>query len=224
MISDTHTRHNELELPGGDVLIHAGDFMSSGDDSLELLEFLNWLYEQPYKHKILIAGNHDRLFEDAPTYAIQLIDDVNHDGSIKYLQDNGCEIDGIKFWGTPWTPAFYEWAFQLYGDDGKAIFDLIPNDTDVLISHGPAYGLLDEITTPLMTGATPGHIGCKHLLKAIDRVNPKLHVCGHIHSSQGVMDGYGEVTTHINASCLGEDYTYSNDKEYFEWTIETLKL
>ena len=218
-VSDTHTKHDELDLPGGDVLIHSGDFMSSGKDSMELLEFLNWLYKQPYEHKILIAGNHDRLFEEAPAYAKQLIDDVNHNGSITYLQDNGCEIDGIKFWGTPWTPEFYGWAFHLFHDDGKAIFDLIPNDTDVLISHGPAYGMLDEIRTPLTTGATPGHIGCEHLLKAIDRVNPKLHVCGHIHSSQGVLDGYGEVTTHINASCLGEDYMYSNAKRYFEWTL-----
>ncbi len=70
-----------------------------------------------------------------------------------------------------------------------------------------------------MSGATPGHLGCKHLLNAIDRVKPKLHICGHIHSSQGVLDGYGEVTTHINAACLGEDYELSNEKEYIEWVV-----
>ena len=220
-ISDTHTKHSELDLPGGDVLIHSGDFMSSGKDSLELLEFLNWLYKQPYEHKILIAGNHDRLFEETPAYANQLINDVNHNGSITYLQDEGCTIDGINFYGSPWTPEFCGWAFQIHNDyEDTEHWRKIPKDTDVLITHGPAYGMLDEITTPLMTGATPGHLGSKGLHNWIEENNPKLHICGHIHSAQGVLDGYGEVTTHINAACLGEDYKYSNANKYIEWELQ----
>jgi Icc-related predicted phosphoesterase len=79
--------------------------------------------------------------------------------------------------------------------------------------------MLDEITTPLMTGATPGHLGSKGLHNWIEENNPKLHICGHIHSAQGVLDGYGEVTTHINAACLGEDYKYSNANKYIEWEL-----
>ena len=220
-ISDTHTRHRELDLPGGDILIHSGDFMSSGNDPLEVMEFADWLVDQPYKYKILVAGNHDRLFEEGPAIARDMIDKVNHDDSIIYLQDSSCTIDGINFYGSPWTPEFCGWAFQIHNDyEDTEHWRKVPKDTDVLISHGPAYGKLDEITTPLTMGATPGHLGSKALRLWIDEHNPKLHICGHIHSSQGVLDGYGEVTTHINAACLGEDYKYSNTNKYIEWELQ----
>ena len=219
-VSDTHQRHQELDLPGGDILIHSGDFMSSGYDSVELLDFLNWLYHQPYNHKILVAGNHDRIFEKFPEEAMKMIDMVNHDNSIIYLQDSSCTIDGINFYGSPWTPEFCGWAFQIHNDyEDTEHWRKIPKDTDVLITHGPAHGILDEITTPLTMGANPGHLGSKALRRWIDEHSPKLHVCGHIHSAQGVLDGYGEVTTHINAACLGEDYKYSNANKYIEWKL-----
>ena len=219
-VSDTHQRHQELDLPGGDILIHSGDFMSSGYDSVELLDFLNWLYHQPYNHKILVAGNHDRIFEKFPEEAMKMIDMVNHNNSIIYLQDSSCTIDGINFYGSPWTPEFCGWAFPIHNDyEDTEHWRKIPKDTDVLITHGPAHGILDEITTPKCPGASPGHLGSKALRRWIDEHNPKLHICGHIHSSQGVLDGYGEVTTHINAACLGEDYDFSNTKEYIEWVL-----
>ena len=217
IISDTHTRHRELNLPGGDVLIHAGDFMSSGYGLDDAVDFLNWFEVQEYKHKIFIAGNHDRIFEDNPE-GMKLVLDAYP--TITYLQDEGCTIDGINFYGSPWTPAFCGWAFQLHNDyEDTEIWRKIPKDTDVLITHGPVHGKLDEITTPLSPGVAPGHLGSKALRLWIDENNPKLHICGHIHSSQGVLDGYGEVTTHINAACLGEDYKYSNTKEYIEWEL-----
>ena len=215
-ISDTHTRHKELDLPGGDVLIHAGDFMSSGQDPEELTDFLNWFEVQDYKHHIFIAGNHDRIFEDSPEVVKEIVE--KYYPGITYLQDSSVTIDGINFYGSPWTPAFCGWAFQLYNDYEEAeIYRKVPKDTDVLITHGPAYGRLDQYVMP--TSQLSEHLGSKGLLQWVDTNNPKLHICGHIHTGQGVMDGYGEITTHINASCLGEDYKYSNNKEYIEWTI-----
>ena len=215
-ISDTHTKHRELDLPGGEVLIHAGDFMSSGQDPEELTDFLNWFEFQDYKHKIFIAGNHDRIFEDCPNVAKAIVE--TYYPGVTYLQDNSVTIDGINFYGSPWTPEFCGWAFQIHNDyEDFETYRKIPKDTDVIITHGPAYGMLDQYVMP--TGHLSEHLGSMGLSKWIEEHTPKLHVCGHIHTGQGVMDGYGEITTHINASCLGEDYKYSNNKTYIEWTI-----
>ena len=216
-ISDTHTKHSELELPGGDLLIHSGDFMGSGYGLDDAVDFLNWFEIQDYTHKIFIAGNHDRIFEDNPE-GMELV--LGAYPTITYLQDSSCTIDGINFYGSPWTPEFCGWAFPIHNDyEDTEHWRKIPKDTDVLITHGPAHGKLDEITTPISLGANPGHLGSKALRLWIDEHNPKVHICGHIHSAQGVLDGYGEVTTHINAACLGEDYKYSNANKYIEWEL-----
>ena len=216
VISDTHTRHRELELPGGDVLIHAGDFMGSGYIVDELIDFLKWLEEQPYKHKIFIAGNHDRMFEDDPSYTEDIL--RHFDESVIYLQDDSCTIDGINFYGSPWTLEFMGWAFQIHNHyEDAEHWRKIPKDTDVLITHGPAYGWLDQVERS--PGQLSEHLGSKELHNWIDHNNPTLHICGHIHSAQGVLDGYNETTTHINASCLGEDYKYSHNKNYIEWEL-----
>lgn len=216
IISDTHTKHRELALPGGDVLIHAGDIMGSGHVVDELIDFLKWFEERPYKHKIFIAGNHDRVFEDSPQYTEDIL--RHFDGSIIYLQDDSCTIDGINFYGSPWTPELCNWAFQIHNDhEEEEIYRKVPKDTDVLITHGPAYGMLDQYVMP--NGQLSDHLGSKGLQSWIDANNPKLHICGHIHTGQGVLDGYGEITTHINASCLGEDYNFTNNKKYIEWVL-----
>jgi Icc-related predicted phosphoesterase len=218
IVSDTHTKHRELDLPGGDILIHAGDFMSSGRNLDELTDFLNWIEVQDYKHKIFIAGNHDRLLEDGGEAVINIIADAYP--SVTYLQDSSVTINGINFYGSPWTPEFMGWAFATQNDaEAEEKWSQIPDNTDVLITHGPAYGYLDEIKTPLRPGMTPGHLGCPVLAKRIEEINPKLHICGHIHSSNGMLDGYNEVTTYINASCLGEDYKFRNDNGYIEYEI-----
>ena len=215
IISDTHTKHRELNLPGGEVLIHAGDFMSSGYGLDDAVDFLNWFEVQDYTHKIFIAGNHDRIFEDNPE-GIKLVLDAYP--TITYLQDEGCTIDGINFYGSPWTPAFCGWAFQLHNDyEDTEIWRKIPTDTDVLITHGPAFGALDQYE--MTTGDWSEHLGSKGLRDWIETNNPKLHICGHIHTGQGVLDGYGEVTTHINAACLGETYKFTNPKAFTEWTV-----
>jgi len=218
IISDTHTRHRELNLPGGDVLIHAGDFMSSGYGLDDAVDFLNWFEVQDYTHKIFIAGNHDRIFEDNPE-GMKLVLDAYP--TITYLQDEGCTIDGINFYGSPWTPAFCGWAFQLHNDyEDTEIWRKIPTDTDVLITHGPAYGFLDQFLMP--TGNLSARLGSKGLHNWIDANNPNVHICGHIHTPpEQILDGYGEITTHINAACLNESYEFKNNKGYIEWNITT---
>jgi len=218
-ISDTHTRHKELELPGGEVLIHSGDFMSSGYNVGEVHNFLKWFEDQDYEHKILIAGNHDRLFEDNPTLAKEVVD--MYASNIHYLQDSSVVIDGVKFYGSPWTLDFCNWAFRLSTrQQAVDIWHKVPEDTDVLITHGPAYGSLDRIVHPVNDTASKDHLGDRDLRNRIETLNPKVHICGHIHSSQGILDGYGEITTHINASCLDESYGYGNEQDFIEWEIK----
>lgn len=188
-ISDTHSMHRQVSVPDGDVLIHAGDCLGVG--TLEELEDLdNWFSEQPHRHKILIAGNHDWCLQDEPADAEALIMNAT------YLRDSGTEIEGHKFWGSPWTPVFFDWAFNLAR--GPAIAERwaqIPSDTDVLITHGPPAGILDQVNNSLA-------VGCNDLTWELERLAVKLHVFGHIHES------YGQQTLnnclYVNAStCTG---------------------
>ena len=113
-ISDTHTKHHQVtsQLPGGDLLIHAGDLMNSGHNKNEINYFCEWFESQDYKHKIFIAGNHDKMFEDHPLESNTIVN--NYD--VTYLQDDEDIIDGIKIYGSPWQPEFYDWAFNLPKD------------------------------------------------------------------------------------------------------------
>ena len=221
-ISDTHTKHREIELPGGDVLIHAGDIMSK-DDPGQLIDFLVWFDEQPYTHKIFICGNHDHVFEDNPELVKKIL---RLFPSLIYLQDSEVSINGIKFYGTPWIPTNHLGkAFSFLRDAtllAKSHWKNIPDDTDVLITHGPAYNRLDKITKPVRHNQTTLNLGDKSLRERVEEINPQLHICGHIHSSQGILDEDEETTTYINASCLGEDYQYSNKRRYIE--CEILKI
>jgi predicted phosphohydrolase len=138
LISDTHNQHRNIRIPDGDVLIHAGDATGSGEFK-EITSFLCWLDEQPHRHKILIAGNHDYCFERDHDISQMLL--LEHPG-ITYLQDSGCEIDGMTLWGSPWQPWFMNWAFNLprRGDRIREMWNQIPINVDVLITHGPPHG------------------------------------------------------------------------------------
>jgi len=221
-ISDTHTLHREINLPGGDTLIHAGDIMSTGHDAGELLDFLLWFDEQKYTNKIFIAGNHDHIFEKDPTLTGKLLRQFPH---ITYLQDSGTKIDGIKFFGSPWIPTNHPGKAFSFPRNENIIANQrwahIPTDTDVLITHGPVYGKLDKILNPVRESQTREYLGDVSLGRRIEEIKPQVHICGHIHSSQGIFNG--EITTHINAASLGEDYQYSNKRRYIEWDI-TLKI
>ena len=203
-ISDTHNIHTPMQLPDGDVLIHAGDVTGKGTEA-QVYHFLAWFSAQPHRYKIFIAGNHDFYFELAqPERIAAMIPD-----NLIYLNDSGVTIEGIKIWGSPVQPWFFDWAFnRKRGPEIKKHWDLIPNDTDILITHGPAYKRLDRV----IRGNEA--VGCVDLLKAIERVEPKFFICGHIHEAYGVIEE--EKTTFINASVLNEHYKMTNKPIVFE--------
>ncbi len=194
-ISDTHNKLAKINLPPGDLLVISGDILGNGS-MVELIQFnhVAGLIKDKYKHGILlIAGNHDIIFEDDYGLAKSLIPNVSY-----YLQDNLVEIDGLKFYGAPWQPRFYDWAFNVdRGPKIKEKWDLIPDGVDVLITHGPPYGILDVSSRDEM-------IGCQDLLDAVLRVKPKVHIFGHNHFGYGIKEFNG--TTFINASSCNEKY------------------
>ncbi|WP_417885226.1 metallophosphatase domain-containing protein [Zunongwangia sp.] len=189
ILSDTHGKHHELQLPEGDILIHCGD-ITEGGSKREIIDFLNWFSSLPHTHKIFIGGNHDFELEKLPNKKIQDLIPEN----ITYLQDSGITIKSYRFWGSAYTPGEANWAF--HKDRGKQIkktWDKIPNSTDVLITHTPPYSILDEINNNI-------HIGCEELLKNVINIKPKIHCFGHSHNE------YGQVklgdTNYINSAIL----------------------
>jgi predicted phosphodiesterase len=202
-ISDTHGTHSRLVLPAGDVLVHAGD-VSSGGRPAEVLDFLQWFAVQDFTFKIFIAGNHDFYFENTPAEDIMKI----IPGGVVYLDDSGTVINGISIWGSPVTPWFYDWAFnRRRGPDIQQHWDIIPAGTDVLITHGPVFGVHD-------TTAAGQHAGCDDLLIKVTEVKPKVHICGHIHEAYGQVSRNG--TQFINASVLNQRYQLVNEPVVFE--------
>lgn len=202
-ISDTHCRHRNLRLPKGDVIIHAGDISYRGEKR-EIEDFLDWFGKLPFSHKIFIAGNHDFFFEKEKSALIQkLIPDTVH-----YLKDEEIVIDGIKIWGSPYTPWFYRWAFnKRRGEPLASHWEKIPADTDVLLTHGPVYGILDMLVNEQ-------HAGDKDLLKKLLAIKPKVHICGHIHESYGMIKRQGILF--INACILNESYELVNKPLVFD--------
>ncbi len=202
-ISDTHNQHNNIPskyLAGGDCIIHAGDVSGRGKRQ-EIEPFLEWYSELPYTHKILIAGNHDFFFEEAPEYEIEAV--LEKYPNITYLNDSGIEIEGLKIWGSPVQPWFHSWAFNRKGTEICKHWDLIPLDTDILITHGPAKGYLDLTLHGDVTG-------CPYLLEKISEMtNLKLFVHGHIHEAYGRVD-FPDGGVFLNASVLNARYVMSN--------------
>ena len=200
-ISDTHTKHKHVtgELPGGDILIHCGDISNRGYMN-EIKNFLEWFDGiKGYEHKIFIAGNHDFGFQDSPKVCAKLLQDYP---TVTYLEDTSVIIDGIKIYGSPWQPRFYNWAFNVdRGWDIAQKWEKIPQDTDILITHGPLHGILDSTYTGQ-------RVGCEDLYNRVMEVKPKVHCYGHIHFDYGMKEVDG--MTFINACCLGEDYMYQN--------------
>jgi predicted phosphodiesterase len=203
-LSDTHGHHAALHVPEGEVLVHAGD-ATLGGTTKEVTAFASWFRALPHPYKLFVAGNHDRLFEDRPGEARRLLGD-----GIVYLQDTGTTIEGKRFWGSPWQPWFLDYAFNLRrGKALQAKWDLIPEGTDVLITHGPPRGLRDRVEGPLarflgrVLGQGP-HAGCDDLREAVARRRPTLHVFGHIHEGYGreAVDG----TAFVNASVVDARY------------------
>jgi 3',5'-cyclic AMP phosphodiesterase CpdA len=172
-IADTHCAHERLALPPGDVLIHAGDLCGAGElDELE--DAAAWLAAQPHPIKIVVAGNHDWAFARAPTRARAALGP-----DITYLEDAATTIGGLRAWGSPWQPAFCGWAFNLpRGPELAARWALIPDDTALLITHGPPFGLGDAVSARRREG-------CADLRARVRVLAPRLHLFGHIHEDRG---------------------------------------
>ncbi|WP_426734422.1 metallophosphatase domain-containing protein [Myxococcus faecalis] len=189
LISDTHRRHEELEVPVCDVLIHAGDFSRRGKQE-ELESFLGWFSRYPAREKVFIAGNHDFICERDP----QLTRRLAHEAGVHYLDDEEVLVRGLRVWGSPVTPRFGGMAFNRErGADIRTHWDLIPEGLDVLVTHGPPKCLGDRT----FLGA---HVGCEDLLARVKQVRPRLHVYGHIHESPGEQSLPDVPTRFLNVS------------------------
>lgn len=223
LISDTHAKHSMVtgDLPGGDILIHAGDFMTSGYSPTEAILFFKWFDTlNNYDTKVFIAGNHDRWAQDRPEEFKGILTGYKN---IEYLEDDWMAVyhdgpngdmpeENVRIYGSPWQPWFYNWAFNLprNGPGLASKWEAIPEDIDILVTHGPAWGVLDDVE-----GRRGQHLGCELLIERIKEVRPKIHVCGHIHSGYG---HYFDCHTHFfNAALLDEQYKYSHTPWHFEW-------
>lgn len=190
-ISDTHGDHQSYNPPPAKIIVHTGDFTNQGLE-FEVDKFLLWYSNLPHPHKLLISGNHDFFCEKHP-------DEMRHKCSllgITYLQDEAISILGINFYGTPWVPLFYDWAFMKPERSLAPIYSQIPKDTQVLLTHGPACYHLDKVSR--------GHIGSVALLEVLPTLpNLTHHICGHIHESQGKLKTtYLTVNTAETVSCI----------------------
>lgn len=209
--SDTHGKHGSIieeHMPEADILLHAGDFTNAGDPK-QVQSFATWLDNYPAKHKIVIAGNHDVTFE--PEYCKrnwnrwqQTQEDCEQaraaliQSSSIYLENRAVEVMGYNVYGTPYQPAFCDWAFNLEGRDAlRECWSKIPDETDILISHGPPYGMGDLC----FHGQ---RVGCRDLLETIRRKQIPVSVAGHIHEGYGVIDDGG--TLFVNASTCNLKY------------------
>ena len=218
-ISDTHNKHKYIteDLPGGDLLIHAGDISSMGYEH-EIREFCKWYNSlDNYDYNVFIAGNHDWGFQINTERIMEILNTYK---DIDYLQDSEILVGDslVRIYGSPWQPEFYNWAFNLprNGYELKEKWDNIPSNTDILITHGPAYGYVDKVI------GRPENLGCELLTERIKQLKPKIHVCGHIHSGYGyTFDGD---THYINAAVLNESYVYYNKPLTIEWNPETNEI
>ena len=194
-MSDTHQLHRELEVPTGDILIHAGDFTLFGRTRQSIRDFNDWLGGLPHQSKIVVPGNHEFALEADPS-----LRDLLSNATV--LVNESCEVGGLRIWGSPVTD-LYGGAFGSWeSSERKRVYDRIPPGTDVLVTHAAPLGILDS---------SPGsalHAGCPILLDAVMRINPLVHVFGHVHA------GYGTAlvgnTRFVNAALVNEEGDIGN--------------
>jgi Icc-related predicted phosphoesterase len=241
-ISDTHNKHNQLngKLPGGQLLIHSGDFTSIGRKH-EVEKFIEWFDKQDYTHKVFIAGNHDLTFqsermyeeksayferrvfdtpgsEGKPDWLIELLD--NLPDNVYYLENSSIKLEGINIWGSPHSPSFgYGWAFNKdRGHDISQCWNEIPMDTDIVITHTPIYGYNDRASN------TNQNVGCSDLYHRLREVQPHLHFAGHIHEAYGWktmgLTKWHDLHTFNGCSC-NLRYEAENNPISFNYNFET---
>ena len=202
-ISDTHSKHTDMpSIPDGDVLIHAGDCTRSGSLP-QIDEFTRWFGAQPHPHKILIAGNHDFAFDKYcrdPIWAVWARNMCENEG-VTYLRGESVTIGNLKFFGFPWQPRFRDMAFNASEAELRGRLKLVPDDTHVLISHGPALRIFDYIPGQRL------HVGSHALGQKIDQLSSlKAHVCGHIHEAYGFAIRESDGLKFANAATCDERY------------------
>jgi hypothetical protein len=220
-------------LPDGDLLIHGGDLTAQGLKH-EVQDVLKWFktIKDRYTHGIVfIAGNHDRTFDGPkfgdddieegsrkkPVWLLEALD--NLPSNVHYLENNLVTIDGVKIWGSPVTPWFHgdRWAFNKHrGEEIDAVWNKIPMDTDIIVTHGPIAYKLDYV-------AHDSHYaGCEHLRQRVQSIKPILHISGHIHECYGY--DYDENTHYFNASICNHSYEPLNKPWEIEINLEDRKI
>lgn len=206
-LSDTHGRHEEFELGSGDVLVHSGDAELVTDKCLE--EFAVWMSLQDFKYKIFVPGNHDTFIETNTDLCREIFEDYG----INMLIDEGIEIDGHLFWGSPYTPTFGYWSFMKDPSDLIPHWQKIPNDVSVLITHGPPQYLLDYTSRY--------NAGCQFLSQYVIQKKPIIHAFGHIHESYGFKE-FNDIIF-VNAAVAPSLYD-SEEKDPWRVFIEDGKV
>lgn len=199
-ISDTHNMQGEIKrIPPGDVLIHAGDLTMDGESS-EIFEGLSWLSRLPHERIILTAGNHDFGFERVPNLVANLQSKFPR---VQILLDDSTILNGARLWASPWQPWFHNWAFNFLPgaageEQARNKWATIPDDTAILVTHGPVHGILDSTQSGR-------HVGDAMLRARIEQLRSlRLFVGGHVHESYGV-HRLGEVL-YVNASTCDSQY------------------
>jgi Icc-related predicted phosphoesterase len=203
ILSDTHGLHRQISVPNGDILIHCGDICGYST-SKEIHAFLNWFSQFSHPNKILVAGNHDRPFEDDPFYTVVSVKSLYN---ITYLQDTFTIVNGLKIYGSPRQRKFCNWAFNHTEEELREWYSKIPLDTDILVTHTPPHGILDVTDNGDKAGSSS-------LLDTVKLVMPKIHCFGHIHEAYGIYNKNG--TDYINASICDSHYRPVNEPVVIE--------
>ena len=202
LLADTHTFQADLagKIPDGDVLVHAGDLGRAGDEA-ELTEVAAWLRALPHPYKVVVPGNHDALFEDEPGLAREIF------RGLVVLIDEEARVAGLRVYGSPWTPRYHSWSFmKARGAAMAAVWARVPYGLDLLVTHGPPKGVLDDASSYRGgSWAGPELAGCEELARRVALVRPRVHVFGHIHGRQGVVDKDG--TRFVNCTTSEAEQT-----------------
>lgn len=206
-ISDTH--NNEIEVPECDLLIHAGDATMRGSKK-ELARFFHWFGDSPATHKVFVPGNHDRECERDP----DSISRMAWTYGVRLLNCEAVDIEGVRVYGYPWQPRFFDWAFNADPHELSQRASEIP-ECDILVSHGPPYGIGDRVDRP--GPREDPHVGDPYLLRRIREIKPKYVVYGHIHEGYGmyVSRDVGPHTHFLNVSTCTVRYRPTNKPVQF---------
>lgn len=216
VISDTHEQHNFLDqylydpeiINDVDVIVHCGDASNTKSAAInnnELHDFLEWYSDLDFPTKIFVPGNHDVSWEAG------MIKESDYP-DIEFLIHESINIDGVNFFGSPYTPTFGTgWAYNKARHHIGKLWEEIPDDTNILITHGPPKGVLD---LSHISGSNFEAVGCKSLFNRVFELPQlKYHLFGHIHDEKNILNSgyriYNDIVF-INASMTDLNYTLIN--------------